>query len=248
MTFLGDMMNLPEQDWASLVELSTKAVCSDGPRPSRIALFSYLQGATNQRKRDPKDDLFGTLMNTEIEGRKLASADVVCNTYNVLLGSNVTLPHTAASTLLHLIEGGLYREWAESPEATTTGLDEASRWGTPALHFVRHTTRDVELPGGTIPAGDAVALWLSSANRDEEVFDNPFTFDIRRQPNRQLSFGVGSHYCVGYGMAKLSLRILFEEIIEAVEDLELAGPVEHLRSNLVAGYQHLPVIVRRRHA
>ena len=246
MVILGDLMNLPEQDWPSLVELSTTAVAYDDARPARIALFSYLQRTLHERKRNPMDDLFASLMSTEVEGRKLASADVVCNTYNVLLGANVTLPHTASSTLLTLMELGLYREWAESPEATSTGLDEAIRWGTAANHFLRYTTQDVELPGGTIPAGDAVALWLSSANRDEEVFDDPYTFDIRRQPNKHLGFGVGSHYCVGYAMAKLCLRILFEEIIVAVEDFEPAGPVEHLRSNLVAGYVHIPVVVRRR--
>jgi cytochrome P450 len=229
------------------VELSTTAVAYDDARPARIALFAYLQSTLQQRKRNPMDDLFASLMSTEVEGRRLASADVVCNTYNVLLGANVTLPHTASSTLLTLMEQGRYREWAESAEATTTGLDEAIRWGTVANHFLRYTTQDVELPGGTIPAGDAVALWLSSANRDEDVFDDPFAFDIRRQPNKHLGFGVGSHYCVGYAMAKLCLRVLFEEIIDAVDDIQLAGPVEHLRSNLVAGYVHIPVVVRRRH-
>ena len=91
-----------------------------------------------------------------------------------------------------------------------------------------------------------MALWLSSANRDEEIFDDPFVFDIQRQPNKHLGFGVGSHYCVGYAMAKLCLRILFEEIIDAVDDMQPAGPVEHLRSNLVAGYVHIPVVARRR--
>ncbi|MEA2843564.1 MAG: hypothetical protein QOJ69_1235, partial [Actinomycetota bacterium] len=226
----------------------TTAVAYDDARPARIALFSYLQRTLHQRRRNPMDDLFGSLMTTEVEGRRLGSADVVCNTYNVLLGANVTLPHTATSTLLTLMEEGRYREWRESAaEATSTGVDEAIRWGTAANHFLRYTTQEVELPGGTIPAGDAVALWLSSANRDEEVFDDPFVFDIRRQPNKHLGFGVGSHYCVGYAMAKLCLRVLFEEIIDAVEDMQPAGPVEHLRSNLVAGYTHVPVIVRRRH-
>jgi cytochrome P450 len=246
MVVLGDLMNLPEEDWPSLVDLSTTAVSDGAPRPARIALFSYLQGMLNQRKRSPMADLFTALMDTEIAGRKLASADVVCNTYNVLLGSNVTLPQTAAATLLVLMERGLYAEWAASPEATSTGIDEAVRWCTPANHFLRHTTRDVELEGGTIPAGEAVALWLSSANRDEDMFADPYTFDIRRRPNQHLAFGTGAHYCVGYAMAKLTLRILFEEIIATVDDIQLAGPVEHLRSNLIAGYKHLPVTIRRR--
>ena len=123
------------------------------------------------------------------------------------------------------MEEGRYREWAGVPRG-----DSPPAWTRPsagaraANHFLRYTTQDVELPGGTIPAGDAVALWLSSANRDEEVFDDPYTFDIRRQPNKHLGFGVGSHYCVGYTMAKLCLRILFEEIIDAVEDFEPGRP------------------------
>ena len=246
MVILGDLMNLPEEDWPSLVELSTAAVCADAARPARIELFAYLQGVVHQRKRNPTDDLFCSLLGTEIEGRRLGPADVVCNTYNVLLGSNVTLPQTATATLVLLMERDRFPEWAASAAATSIGLDEAIRWATPANHFLRHTTRDVELPGGTIPEGDPVALWLSSANRDEDLFADPYDFDIRRHPNQHLGFGVGSHYCVGYAMAKLSLRILFEEIIEAVEDIEIAGPVEHLRSNLIAGYKHLPVTIRRR--
>jgi cytochrome P450 len=247
MVIVGDLMQLPEADWPRLAQLCIVGACADKPRPAHIALFSYLQGEVNERKRNPSEDLIRTLMNLEIDGSNLTSADVVCNSYNVLLGTNVTMPQTAAATLLGLMESGGYREWARSGAATSpSGVDEAVRWCSPTNHFLRHTTRDVELAGGTIPAGEAVALWLSSANRDEALFADPYRFDIGRHPNQHLTFGAGVHYCVGYVMAKLSLKILFEEIIAAVEDFELAGPVEHLRSNLIAGHKHLPVTIRRR--
>jgi cytochrome P450 len=247
MVIVGDMMQLPEAEWPTLAHRCIVGACADKPRAAHIALFSSLQGEVNERKRNPSDDLIRTLMNMEIDGKKLASADVVSNTYNVLLGTNVTMPQTAAATLVALMESGGYREWAESGAATSpSGLDEVVRWCSPTNHFLRHTTRDVELAGGTIPAGEAVALWLSSANRDEDLFADPYTFDIKRRPNQHLSFGAGVHFCVGYAMAKLSLRILFEEIIATVDDIQLAGPVEHLRSNLIAGYKYLPVTIRRR--
>ena len=204
MVILGDLMNLPEQDWCSLVELSTTAVAYDDARPARIALFSYLQRTLQQRRRSPADDLFASL--DEHRGRG-AQTRIRRRRVQHLQRAARRERDIGAHRLQHPADAHGRRpvpRVGRSAEATSsTGLDEAIRWGTAANHFLRYTTQDVELPGGTIPAGDAVALWLSSANRDEDVFDDPYNFDIRRQPNKHLGFGVGSHYCVGYAMAKL---------------------------------------------
>jgi cytochrome P450 len=111
---------------------------------------------------------------------------------------------------------------------------------------MRYATRDLELHGVPIAAGDAVVVWLGSANRDEDVFAAPFRFDIRRAPNRHLAFGSGPHYCIGHGVARLTLRILFDELFRSFAGVELAGTVEHVRSNFVAGIKHLPLRLRAR--
>jgi cholest-4-en-3-one 26-monooxygenase len=115
------------------------------------------------------------------------------------------------------------------------------RWVTPVIHFRRTVTRDVELRGQQLHEGDKVAIFYPSANRDEEVFKDPFKFDVTRTPNEHLSFGVGQHFCLGASLARLELRLIFEEIIKRLPDLELAGDVRRLRSNFINGIKSMPV-------
>jgi cytochrome P450 len=105
----------------------------------------------------------------------------------------------------------------------------------------RTATRDVELRGQQIRAGEKVVLWYASANRDEEVFEKPFRFDVRRRPNRHLAFGIGEHFCLGSHLARMETRVIFEELLRRLPDLELAGPVQRLRSNFVNGIVSMPV-------
>jgi cytochrome P450 len=120
-------------------------------------------------------------------------------------------------------------------------VEEGLRWTSPASSFLRHAVHDVELSGGRVERGDAVAVWIGSANRDEAVFVEPYRFDVRRADNRHIAFGFGPHYCLGATVARLTLRIFFEEVLELIEELQLAGPVRRLRSNFVAGFAELPV-------
>jgi cytochrome P450 len=172
--------------------------------------------------------------------------EVVYNCYSVLLGANVTAPHVIIGTLLALIERpDSYTQLAER-SAAASAVEEGLRWSSPANHFMRYAVTDTELHGTRIRAGDPLAVWLGSANRDEEVFNRPYHFDIDRRPNRHLAFGFGRHYCVGAPMARLTLNIVFTEITRVVERWELAGPVEHLRSNFVAGVTRLPTMAMLR--
>jgi cytochrome P450 len=120
-------------------------------------------------------------------------------------------------------------------------VEEGLRWTSPASSFLRHATVDVELGGSTVRAGDAVAVWIGAANRDEAVFDDPYRFDVGRTGNRHIAFGFGPHYCLGAALARMALRALFTEIVTRGVRFELTGPVRHLRSNFVAGISQLPV-------
>jgi cytochrome P450 len=260
MAVSGDLMELPKADWPRLTHLTTCSIAADdlefqlpeGPeetlRQAHRDLFSYFQSIVLTRRRDPGSDLISLLLTIEADGQRLTPSQVVSNCYSLLLGANVTTPQIANAALLHLIEQGSYSSWADQPELIQTGVEEALRWSSPASHFVRYATQPVTLRGVDIDEGDPVVVWVGSANRDADVFPDPYRFDVTRRPNKHLSFGSGPHYCVGHTVARIGLRLMFEEIFRHVESFELAGEVEHLRSNFVAGIKHLPVVARWRSA
>lgn len=258
MAFTGTLMGLPEADWPRLAHLTTMAVApqdedyrqSTGHGTLAAAhheLFAYFSAQVRRRKRQPADDLVSFLVAMEADGRKLRHDEIVYNCYSLLLGANVTTPHAIAATVLALIEHpDQYTRWTADPALTTTAVEEGLRWASPANHFMRYATRDLTLHGQEIREGDAVVAWLGSANRDEEVFPDPFRFDITRSPNRHVAFGFGPHYCIGAPLARIALRMLFAELVTAVEEFTVAGPVEHLTSNFVAGVKSLPLTARLR--
>ncbi len=124
----------------------------------------------------------------------------------------------------------------------SVAIDEILRWATPVLQFRRTATTDAVIRGQQIRAGEKVLIWHISANRDEEVFEDPFRFDLRRRPNEHVAFGGGgAHYCLGANLAKLELEIIFGEVLRRMPDIAAAGPAEMLRSNFIGGVKHLPV-------
>lgn len=260
----GIVMGLPESDWPSLTTLATMAIAPDDPdfalpggRAATLShahreLFAYFHDEVADRRRQGADrpDMISVFLSVRMaDGEPMPVGAVVANCYSMLMGASVTSPHVPSATLLHLLETGTYAEWAVDPRRLAEGVDEALRWASPANHFMRYATRDVELSGATVRAGDAVVAWIGSANRDERVFAEPFRFSVGRRPNPHLAFGAGPHYCVGHHAARQTLCILFEELGDTFEHVELAGPPAHLCSNFVAGIKGLPVTaVARREA
>jgi cholest-4-en-3-one 26-monooxygenase len=138
-------------------------------------------------------------------------------------------------------------QWAKlqrNPELVGSAVEEILRWTSPIIHFGRRATRDTELGGRKIRAGDQLSLFYPSANRDEALFDDPYRFDIERSPNRHLAFGIGQHFCLGAHVARLELQVIFRHLARRLEKMELAGPVERLRSVLVGGVKHIPIRYR----
>jgi cholest-4-en-3-one 26-monooxygenase len=137
-------------------------------------------------------------------------------------------------------------QWAlflEDPEGhATTATEEVLRWASPVMYFRRNCTRDVELRDKVIKAGDKISLWYASANRDEDVFPDPFAFDVTRSPNPHIAFGGGGpHFCLGAQLARLEIRVLFEELAARVPAIAAVGEADRLRSNFIGGIKHLPV-------
>jgi cytochrome P450 len=136
---------------------------------------------------------------------------------------------------------GRLRDDPEGLSASAT--EEILRASSVTMHFRRTATEEVEMRGKTIAAGDRVVMWYPSANHDEEVFDEPFRFDIRREPNDHLAFGTGRHLCLGASLARLEVRVVFEELLRRVASVEIIGEPDRLRSNFINGIKHLPVRV-----
>jgi cytochrome P450 len=178
----------------------------------------------------------------------MSQGEVLANCYSLLLGANVTTPYVPTAALQAMIGSPTLAKMLASrkPDAVAATIEESLRWASPANHFMRHAVRDVDLGGKLVRSGDAVVVWLGSANRDETAFADPFSFDPHRKPNRHIAFGVGAHYCVGHTVARVTLRAVFDEIIATFTDIDLVSEPEHLSSNFVAGIKHLPVVAKVR--
>lgn len=256
MAFTGALMGLPREDWPELTRLTTMAVAPTdavfagdaGNRALVTAhheLFEYF--GDRARVHAGRDDLIGFLTALPVGDRRMRVDELVYNCYSLLLGANVTTPHTIAAAVLAFIEHPeQYRRVTEPGADLGLALEEALRWSSPANHFLRHVVADTEIAGLRLHAGEAVVAWLGSANRDELVFADPYELDVTRSPNRHVAFGMGPHYCIGAPLARIALGVWFEEMTAAVAEFQLAGPVEHLRSNFAAGIRRMPVTARLR--
>ena len=171
----------------------------------------------------------------------MSLGEVLSNCYSVLLGALVTTPHSPNYMMAQHTGTGVLEEWAAHPQVGTTAVEEALRLASPVHHFLRYATKDVEVAGTRIAAGDAVVAWLGAANRDDRAFPDASGFDLRRKPNRHLAFGAGPHYCIGHSVARVTLRVLFEELFKRYANFSLAGTPKRLISNFACGYKHVPV-------
>ena len=127
-------------------------------------------------------------------------------------------------------------------------LEEIVRWTTPSIFKRRTATRDIELKGHKIREGDKVTYWEMSANRDERVFKDPFRFDIARTPNLHLGFGFGTHVCLGASLARLEMRVAFQELLSRIETFKAEGPIDWMPSNRLLGIRHMPISVHKKAA
>ncbi len=251
MIVICELMGVPKDDRHLLFDLSNRLIGFDDPEfqnspedaeQSAVEMWTYAHELGQQRRARPVDDLVSDLVTGRVDGHQLSELEF--NNFFLLLAvaGNETTRNAISGGLLALLE---YRDQWErlqrQPSLLATAVDEIVRWVTPVLHFRRTAVEDTVLGGIEIGAGDKVVLWYASANRDEAVFDQPDRFDVGRTPNPHLGFGIGEHFCLGTHLAKLEMRILFEELLRRMPDLELAAPPRRLRSNFIHGIKELQV-------
>jgi cytochrome P450 len=258
MAVTGTLMAIPREDWPLLTRAATAALAADDPayqvpggpeatlRRAHREIFAYFQDIVASHRKSPGDDLLGTLLGMRMNGRRLSDGQITANCYSLLVGATLTTPQVVSSAVAQLAGTDELDRWAANPELMNSGVEEAIRWASPTNHFMRHTLHDTELAGVPIRAGDAVVVWLGSANRDEDVFADPFRFDIARKPNKHIAFGVGPHYCIGHTIARVILRTAFSELLGRFTGVELASHPVRLRSNIIAGMRELRITARPR--
>jgi cytochrome P450 len=190
-----------------------------------------------------KDDLAGILANAEIDGARMGPIETLGYYLITFTAGHDTTRNSLGAGMLALVENPAEREkLRRDPEGLVAdAVEEIVRWASPVIFMRRSAVCDTEIGGTKIGAGDKLLLFYPSANRDEDVFRDPFRFDVRRDPNDHLGFGGGPHFCLGANLARLEIQIMFEELLRRLPDLQLNGKPERLRSNFINGIKHMPV-------
>ncbi len=255
---IGELMGLPTEDWAAIhrmAELNTSSQDADinpegdsytsGDGSMQMAMYG-MAFAARRRSEPPREDLSTLLLDGEFNGRQMTDLEFGSFFVQLVTAGNDTTKTMLAGGLLALLQ---HPEQMAELRADRTLIDgaveEILRWANPLHYFRRTALVDTELRGVAIKAGDKVAMYYTSANRDEEVFSDPHRFDIHRDPNPHLSFGIATHFCLGVHLARLEGRIFFEELLATFPTIELTGEPMRIRSNLNNALKVLPVRLAR---
>jgi cytochrome P450 len=257
---LADLLGVPREDWRMMFRWTNAIVGSQDPeyqdgttqdtaRSARESLFAYFWKMAEERRANPTDDIVSLLANVKVDGKLLPPFEFLSYCFLLVVAGNETTRNAISGGLLALIENpDEFEKLRRDPTRVDRAVEEIARWTTPVIQFCRTATDDFELRGQNIRAGDSMCLFYPSANRDEDVFDDPFSFRIDRWPNRHLAFGIGEHFCLGANLARMELRVIFRQLAERLERMELAGQVERLRSSFLGGVKHVPIRYRMRPA
>jgi len=247
------LLGLPESDFPQMLRYTQELFGNDDAELQRgtskedqmaalLEMFQYFTSLTASRRANPTEDLASAIANATIDGEPLSDIDTV--SYYVIIA---TAGHDTTSAV---ISGGLQAliehpdqlaRLRDNPELMPLAVEEMIRWVTPVKEFMRTAREDTTVRGVPIAAGDSVLLSYASANRDEDVFDNPFRFDVGRDPNKHNAFGYGVHFCLGAALARMEVNSFFSELVPRLESIELSGDPQHIATIFVGGLKHLPI-------
>jgi cholest-4-en-3-one 26-monooxygenase len=255
---IAELIGVPSEERHKIFEWSNRMIGSEDPEyivseeevfNAQVEMFMYAQSLAEKRRADPADDIITALLSSEVDGESLSDMDF--NLFFLLLSvaGNETTRNAIAHGMNAFLENPDQYDLLVSDTAAHLdgAVEEILRWASPVMYFRRNCTKDTVVGGETIREGDKISLWYISANRDEEVFEDPFRFDITRDPNPHIAFGGGGpHFCLGAQLARLEIRLLFEELTARYPKVEALGPPDRLRSNFIGGIKHLPVALHER--
>jgi len=257
---LADMLGVPREDWRQMFRWTNQVAGASDPEyvdtsqpgtqgfeSARNELFGYFGKLAQERLADPRDDIVSVLAHAKIHGKPMPPLELLSYFFLLVVAGNETTRNAASGGLLALIQNPaqLARLRAD-PGLADGAVEEIVRFTSPVNQFCRTAVEDLELRGQQIRAGDSFCLFYGSANRDEDVFEAPDEFRVERRPNPHLGFGIGEHFCLGASLARLELRVIFRALAERLEHVELAGPVDRMRSSFLVGAKRMPIRYRLR--
>lgn len=243
------MLGLDDHLWPRMVELTNMMIGSldgedaDAGQLAAMEVYALCDQMAAARRADPRDDIMTALVNAEVDGERLDDAELNMFFVTLIVAGNETTRNLINHAMLAVIDNPGEAERLRADESLwPTAVEEMLRYGTSIHNFRRTATKDTELRGTSIKAGDKVVMYYAAANRDEEVFADPHRFDVGRQPNDHVTFGGGGvHFCLGASLAKAQIRATMREVVLRLGDPELAGPVKRLKSDFVNGVTEMPI-------
>ena len=249
---IAEFLGVPFEDRHKIFEWSNRFIGSEDPEyavhadhiaEAQIEMFMYANALAEDRLETPRSDIVSNLIHSVVDGDQLSEMDF-CQFFLLLsVAGNETTRNAISHGMAAFLEfPDQYRMLVEDPALIDTAIDEILRWATPVMFFRRNVTVDTDYKGHQLKEGDKVGLFYISANRDETVFEDPYRFDITRSPNPHIAFGGGGpHFCLGAQLARMEMKLLFQELISRAPRVEQLGEPERLRSNFINGIKHLPV-------
>lgn len=247
------LLGIPEADFARMLKLTQELFGSDDSEfkrgssnedqiPALLDMFSYFNGVTEARREHPTEDLASAIANARVDGEPLSDIDTVSYYLIVATAGHDTTSATISGGLQALIENPDQLERLQANlDLMPLATEEMIRWVTPVKEFMRTAAEDTTVRGVPIAAGDSLLLSYVSGNRDEDVFTDPFRFDVGRDPNKHLAFGYGVHFCMGAALARMEVNSFFTELLPRLKSVELTGDPELVATTFVGGLKHLPV-------
>jgi cytochrome P450 len=247
------LLGLPEEDFPRMLKYTQELFGSDDEELQRgvtkeeqglalFDMFNYFNDVTAARRRTPTGDLASAIANARIDGEPLSDIDTVSYYVIIATAGHDTTSATISGGLQALIENpDQLRRLQDDPNLMGLGAEEMIRWVTPVKEFMRTAVEDTMIRGVPIAAGESVLLSYPSGNRDEDVFTDPFRFDVGRDPNKHVAFGYGVHFCLGAALARMEVNSFFSELVPRLKSIELAGEPEHMATIFVGGLKHLPI-------
>lgn len=250
---IAEMLGVPMEDRSRIFDWTNKMIGADDPdfaaseedvMTAATELFMYSHALQTERRNTPADDIITTLLNADVDGEALSENEFDMFFLVLCVAGNETTRNSITRGMHGFFEfPDQWEKFVADPDRhMDTAIDEIVRWASPVLHFRRQAMQDYELGGAQIKAGDKVVLWHMAANRDPRAFDAPYEFRIDRTPNDHVGFGGGGpHFCLGANLAKMEIRLMFNEIATRLPDIRLAGDPAYLRSNFIGGVKEMQV-------
>ena len=249
---IAELLGVPQDDRHRMFEWSNRMVGNEDPEyqtqaeealVAAMELYAYAAELFAIKRIDPHADLMSVLTTVEVEGEQLSEMELELFFLLLTVAGNETTRNLMSGAMDTFFQHpDQWQRLRDDRSLLPRAVEEMLRFVSPVMNFRRMAMRDLTLSGTDIKAGDKVVFFHASANRDEEVFADPDTFDVGRDPNPHIAFGGGGpHFCLGANLAKLEIRVMFEELLDRLPDIQLAGDVQRLRSNFINGIKHMPV-------